>query len=70
MKLTITYYYHPYINNHMVCVVYDDKGKELAKGYHSRLFKEAKWNALREAQRLSNIEPVIIPETEYIDATW
>lgn len=70
MKLTLTYHYDPDINNHMVCVVYGVKGKELARGYHSRLFEEAKWAALREAQRISAIKPVVVPETEYIDVEW
>jgi len=70
MKLTLTYHYDPDINNHMVCVVFDGEGKEIARGYHSTLFDEAKWSALREAQRISTIEPIIIPETEHFDVNW
>jgi len=70
MKLTLTYHYDPGVNNHMVCVVYNEEGKKIASGYHSRDFTEAKWAALREAQRIFSIKPIIVPKTEYVDVSW
>ncbi len=70
MKLTLTYYYHPSINNSRVCVVYDGEGREITRGYHHKLFTEAKRLALLEAQRIFAAESIIVPKTECFDVNW
>jgi len=70
MQLKLVYKYDPSITNSRVCIVYDNVGKEIARGYHHRLFNEAKWSALREAQRAFAVTPIAIPEPEYCDVTW
>ena len=70
MKLTLTYNYDPSINNSRVCKVYDEEGKLIGIGYDHRDFTQAKWSALREAQRIVTIKPVIVPKTEYVDVIW
>ncbi len=70
MQLKLVYEYDSSINNSRVCIVYDNVGKEIARGYHHQLFDQAKWSALREAQRVLALTPISIPEPEYCDVTW
>jgi hypothetical protein len=70
MKIRLTYEYDSTINNSRICIVRDGDGKTLAKGYHSQSFEEAKWSALREAQRVALRRPVTIPEPEEHDIDW
>ena len=70
MKIKLVYQYNSCIGNSYICIAYDGNGKEMARGYHHQLFTEAKWSALREAQRLALRKPITIPEPEYHDVNW
>lgn len=71
MKLKLIYHYDPTINNSRVCEVFIEGGKKkIAEGYDHQDFSQAKWSALREAQRILTIKPVVVPKSEHVVVDW